>query len=112
MKNPPRILITPGEPAGIGPDIVVQIAQQAWPAELVVITDPEMLLARAKNINLSLDLVEVSLSKLPVAHIPGTLKIIPIKLSTPSIPGQLNIANASFVIECLSLATDLCKKKS
>jgi 4-hydroxythreonine-4-phosphate dehydrogenase len=48
----PRILITPGEPAGIGPDIVAQIAQQSWPAELVVITDPEMLLARAKQIGL------------------------------------------------------------
>lgn len=108
MTQIPRILITPGEPAGIGPDIVAELAQQAWPAELVVITDSEMLLARAKQINLPLKLIDVSLSKPPVAHTPGTLKIIPVKLPAPCTPGKLNIANADFVIKCLNLATDLC----
>lgn len=108
MIQPPRILITPGEPAGIGPDIVVQIAQQTWPAELIVITDPEMLFARAKQIDLPLKLTEISLAKPPMAHTPGTLKIIPVKLPVASIPGQLNSANAGFVIDCLNLATDLC----
>lgn len=104
----PRILITPGEPAGIGPDIVAQIAQQSWPAELVVITDPEMLLARAKQIDLPLKLTEISSAKPPMAHTPGTLKIIPVKLPVAAIPGQLNSANAGFVMDCLTLATDLC----
>jgi 4-hydroxythreonine-4-phosphate dehydrogenase len=108
MVHPPRILITPGEPTGIGPDTVAHIAQQAWPVELVVVTDPEMLLARAKQIDLPLKLTEISLSKPPVAHTPGALKIIPVKLSAPCAPGKLNIANAGFVIECLNLATDLC----
>ncbi len=108
---PPRILITPGEPAGIGPDIVVQLAQQPCHAELVVVTDPDMLLARAKQIDLPLTLTEVSLSQPPSLHTPGTLKIIPVKLSVPAIPGKVNIANASFVIECLTLATDLCLEK-
>lgn len=106
----PRILITPGEPAGVGPDIVVQLAQHAWPAELVVITDPEMLLARAKQLDLPLTLSEASLTKSTIAHVPNTLKVIPLKLSVPSVPGKLNVANASFVMECLSLATDLCLK--
>lgn len=106
----PRILITPGEPAGIGPDIVAEVAQQSWPAELVVITDPEMLIARAKHIDLPLKLTEFSLSEPPSAHTPSTLKIIPVKLPVPVVPGQLQIANASFVIECLTLATDLCLK--
>jgi 4-hydroxythreonine-4-phosphate dehydrogenase len=107
-NNIPRILITPGEPAGIGPDLVAKIAQQTWPAELVVITDPEMLLARAKHLDLPLKLTEVSLSEAPSAHIPSTLKIIPVRIPVPAIPGQLHIANAGFVIECLTLATDLC----
>ncbi|RLA51578.1 MAG: 4-hydroxythreonine-4-phosphate dehydrogenase PdxA, partial [Gammaproteobacteria bacterium] len=40
--SPPRIAITPGEPAGIGPDIVLMAARQQWDAELVVIADPEL----------------------------------------------------------------------
>ena len=41
------LAITPGEPAGIGPDLVVKIAQQPWPRPLVAIADPELLQARA-----------------------------------------------------------------
>lgn len=108
MTHPPRILITPGEPAGIGPDIVVQLAQQPWPAELVVVTDPDMLLTRAKQLNQPLKLTEISLSNAPSTHTPGLLKIIPVKLAAACEPGKLNIANARFVMECLSLATDRC----
>lgn len=102
----PRILITPGEPAGIGPDIVVQLAQQTWPAELIVATDPDMLQARAQQLHQPLRLFE--LSDIPSTHQPGTLKIIPVKTSVPCEPGKLNPENASFVLECLTLATDFC----
>lgn len=36
-----KIAITPGEPAGIGPDLAVQLPQNRWPVELVLIADPE-----------------------------------------------------------------------
>ena len=52
-----RMLITPGEPAGVGPDITIQVAQQGWDAELIVIADPELLKARAKQLNLPLTLI-------------------------------------------------------
>ena len=42
-----RIAITPGEPAGIGPDLILQILQQDWSAELVVIADKNLLQQRA-----------------------------------------------------------------
>ena len=51
-----RIAITPGEPASIGPDIVIKLAQQEWPAELVVCADPQLLIDRAKLLNLPLEL--------------------------------------------------------
>ncbi len=38
-----RVVITPGEPAGIGPDLVVQLAQRDWPVELVVCADATLL---------------------------------------------------------------------
>jgi 4-hydroxythreonine-4-phosphate dehydrogenase len=42
-----RIAITPGEPAGVGPELTVQIAQQEWAAQLVAICDKELLMQRA-----------------------------------------------------------------
>ena len=45
----PRIAVTAGEPAGIGPDIVASLADEAWPAELVIIGDPEVIGARARG---------------------------------------------------------------
>ena len=52
----PRIAITAGEPAGIGPDIVLLAAQQAWDAELVVIADPALLQQRAQALQLPVEL--------------------------------------------------------
>lgn len=97
MKNTTRtqarIVITPGEPAGIGPDIVIQIAQQSWPAELIVIADPDLLAARARQLGL------------PLA---GKLNIIPIPLTAPCHAGQLNPRNAEYVIKTLGLAAEYC----
>ena len=112
MSNTPRVLITPGEPAGIGPDLAVQIAQEKWPAELVVIADPELLCARAKQLDLPpLNLVTCDLQKPAEPHQPGTLKIIPVALQTPCVTGQLNRDNAAYVMRCLELATDACLNK-
>lgn len=43
MVKTQRVVITPGEPAGIGPDLVVQLAQREWPVELVVCADATLL---------------------------------------------------------------------
>lgn len=107
----PRILITPGEPAGVGVDVAVRIAQQAWPAELVVIADPELLLARAKQIGLPLQLVTVDLSQSPTQHQPGTLKIIPVALSMPATAGKLDVNNAAYVLKTLEIAASLCEQQ-
>lgn len=54
------IVITPGEPAGVGPDLLIQLAQQQWPVELVACADPDLLRQRAKALNLPLTLTEYS----------------------------------------------------
>lgn len=51
-----RLAITPGEPAGIGPDLVLHIAQRDWPHQLVVIADPALLQERAALLGLSVEL--------------------------------------------------------
>jgi 4-hydroxythreonine-4-phosphate dehydrogenase len=104
----PRIAITLGEPAGIGPDVVLQAAQNHFAAELIVIGDPELCLSRAKQLNLPIELLPCDLQHSATPHVPGTLKIIPLSLPAVCIPGKLNPANASYVMDCLSLATNLC----
>lgn len=112
MNEGKRILITPGEPAGIGPDITVQIAQQTWPTELIVIADPNLLKKRAQDLGLPLKLVECNLSKPAAPHQPGTLKIIPIALNAEAQAGHLNVANASYVLRTLEEAATLCQQKT
>lgn len=107
-----RILLTPGEPAGIGPDITVQIAQSHWPSELVVIADPQLLADRAKQLHVPLDLITIHPESAPTAHLPGTLKIIPVSLPAPVLPGQLVKQNATYVISTLEKATQLCQEKT
>lgn len=109
-QHPFRIVITPGEPAGIGPDIVVKIAQQKWPAELIVVGDSELLSARAKMLNLPLTLQEFEKDKAPAPHKPGTLQIIPVPLAAACQPGKLNPENSRYVIRCLEIAAYHCLK--
>jgi 4-hydroxythreonine-4-phosphate dehydrogenase len=110
-----RVLLTPGEPSGIGPDVVIQLAQLKWNAELVVIADPDLMYQRAKCLNLPLTLVETSAvpagSYEAKAHLASPLKIIPIRLAETVVPGKLNINNARYVIETLQLAGELCLAK-
>lgn len=108
MKSLPRIIITPGEPAGIGPDIVLKIAQQPWNAELVVVADPDLLMQRAKQLGLPITLSSLDITKPAAANSIQELKIIPIKLNAPCIAGQLNPENAAYVMKSLTIATDYC----
>ena len=106
-----RIIITPGEPAGIGPDITIEIAQQPWHAELVVIADPDLLLERAKLIGKSIKLIECNLEQPATAHQPGTLQMLPVKCKAAPLAGALNPENSSYVIKTLELAASLCQQQ-
>ncbi|CNJ04544.1 MULTISPECIES: 4-hydroxythreonine-4-phosphate dehydrogenase PdxA [Yersinia] len=101
-----RIVITPGEPAGVGPDLVVALAQQDWPVELVVCADPALLLARAHQLNLPLQLREYQQDKPALAQQAGTLTILPVKTATEVTPGKLDVNNSDYVVETLAKACD------
>ncbi|OVZ92306.1 4-hydroxythreonine-4-phosphate dehydrogenase PdxA [Yersinia frederiksenii] len=101
-----RIVITPGEPAGVGPDLVVTLAQQDWPVELVVCADPALLLARANQLNLPLQLREYQPDQSPLAQQAGTLTILPVKTATEVTPGKLDVNNSHYVVETLAKACD------
>ena len=104
----PRIAITAGEPAGIGPDIVLAVAQQPWPADLVVLADPELLRERANLLGLPLALVDFDPRIEPTPHRPGVVRILPSQLAEPVTPGLLNTANAPYVLATLQSALEGC----
>ncbi len=104
----PRIAITPGEPAGIGPDILLALAQRDWPAELVAVADPALLTQRAKHLGLAIELQRCEPSSSPVAQRAGTLKIFHTELRKPVTVGKLDAANAAYVLDTLAHATDAC----
>lgn len=113
MQNYPlRIAITPGEPAGIGPDLVLQIAQQNFAAELVVIANHELLLQRAKLLNLPITLHDFVPSAPVKIHQPQHLTIIDVPLKNTVTPGHLDKANADYVLKTLQIAGEGCLQKT
>ena len=92
-----RIAITPGEPAGVGPDLVIQLAQQAWPAELVVCADPQLLQSRAKKLGLPIQLRPYQPNLPAKAQEAGTLTIVPFSLETEAVCGKLDEQNSAYV---------------
>src|SRR6202011_3839376 len=72
----PRIVITSGEPAGIGPDTCVALAQTGWDADIVVAADAELLAATADALRLPLTIELYDASQPRAAHRAGTLKVM------------------------------------
>ncbi len=106
--NVQRIVITPGEPAGIGPELVVQLAQRDWPMELVVCADPQLLAGRASQLGLPLTLLPYDANQPAQPQRASTLTMLPVALRAAVVPGQLSVANGSYVVDTLARACDGC----
>jgi 4-hydroxythreonine-4-phosphate dehydrogenase len=104
----PRIVITSGEPAGIGPDACVSLAQTDWEADLVVAADMTLLSATAASLSLPLQLQSYDPSRPARAHRAGTLDVMHIATAVPVVAGKPDAANSAYVIEMLDRACDGC----
>ena len=102
-----RLALTPGEPAGIGPDLLISLVQNGHDHELVAYADPQLLQQRAAELDLNLSLREPGSS--PQALKPGELAIVPVSLPEPVVAGQLNSANGAYVLRCLDAAIAACQ---
>ena len=103
--NPPRLVLTSGEPAGIGPDLILTIAADPDfqpPAAITVTGDRDLFYARAKQLNLPCDWLEKS----PSEECGFYLQAMP--TATPVQAGRLNPANAAHVLGMLDYAIDGC----
>ena len=104
----PRIVITSGEPAGVGPDACVTLAQTGWEADLVVAADAQLLAATATALGLPLVVERYDLRRPAKPHRAGTLQVMHIPTNCAVLAGQPDVRNAAYVIEMLNRACDGC----
>ena len=100
----PRIALTSGEPAGVGPELCLAIASRPLECELVCLGDRELLAQRARQVGLSVQLRPYDGA--PRRHEPGTLVLEHHPLPVPSTAGRLDIRNARYVTGLLERACD------
>lgn len=109
MADVIRLAVTPGEPAGIGPDLAIRIAQTPQPCELVAIADPELLQARARLLGLDLRLLPVDYAAPPAPLPAATLRYDGVSCAIAATPGRVDPANARYVLETLTRAVERCR---
>lgn len=98
------LAVTCGEPAGIGPELCLQIMPPS-DVPLVFVADPDMLRARAQQLGIQAEIIEWDGQPFESDH---RLRVWPVRLAEPAVPGQLNKANAGYVLETLDVAIDGC----
>ncbi|MDR5899780.1 4-hydroxythreonine-4-phosphate dehydrogenase PdxA [Halomonas vilamensis] len=108
-STPLPVVITTGEPAGIGPELTLMLAERdALPPHSVAVGDITLLAERAKALGLRVETVACQPGE-PLPEGPGVLPVWPVALNAPCLPGVLNPANAAYVIATLALAVRACQ---
>lgn len=103
-----RIALTAGEPAGIGPDLCVTLAQADLPCQLVAVGSPAVFKERAKLLGLTLGLDEFNGNAAMLPNKPGRLTILPVETSAPVVAGKLDKANSRYVLKTITKAAQGC----
>ena len=114
IKPKIKIVITSGEPAGIGPDICLALPASSTfdDAELYVIADPELITQRAGQLGTDLQVqIHKNTEELSEHYQAGSLNVIPLMLSAQCQAGSLDPDNSDYVLKMLDLAHDLCQQK-
>lgn len=100
----PLVAVTAGEPAGIGPDVCVMLAQSRLPARVVVIADATLLRDRARALGLPDTIPQYN----PAASA-GDFSVLHVPLAQAAEAGVLNAANSTYVLRTLEIAADGCR---
>ena len=103
----PRLAITTGEPAGIGPELVAALAATDIAADLIVVGDKDLLLLAAQTRGLTLS-IEPDDGQWRDQRAPGQLRYVHVPARAAVTPGRLNVDNAAYVVEMLTRAADGC----
>jgi 4-hydroxythreonine-4-phosphate dehydrogenase len=109
MTTPRLFALTPGEPAGIGPDLCLLLARTAQPHALVAIASRALLAERIRQLGLTIQLLAAGPSNWPQQPAPaGSLYVWDTPLGAPVTAGQLDQGNAAYVLETLTRAGQGC----
>ena len=103
-----RLALTPGEPAGVGPDLLVRLVQERQEARIVAVADPELLAGRATDLGLPLRCIDFDPKAAEVSSPAGSLRVLRVPLRAPAKPGHLDARNAPYVLDTLRIACDGC----
>ncbi len=104
----PRLAVVPGEPGGVGPELLARAAQLDWQAELVVFADPEVLAAGAHAAGVGLELARADLASAPRPHQAGRLAWLGPACPGPIRFGQAQASQAPYVLQSLDEGIDAC----
>jgi len=107
MSSHPVIALTPGEPAGVGPDICIELCRTKPDCALVVIADPAMLAARAKTLGATWQATTWTANR---AATPGVY-VEPIATAVQTVPGELDSKNSPYILRTLERAVKGCMKR-
>ncbi|WCE29400.1 4-hydroxythreonine-4-phosphate dehydrogenase PdxA [Vibrio sp. SCSIO 43137] len=103
-----RIVVTAGEPSGIGPDLVLALSQHNWSHQIVVSADKQLLSQRAEQLGIDVTLLDYQQNQDPQAQVAGTLVIDHIPIAAPVQAGVLNEDNGHYVLNTLQRAAQGC----
>ncbi|SHE55176.1 4-hydroxythreonine-4-phosphate dehydrogenase [Modicisalibacter ilicicola DSM 19980] len=108
----PVLAVTTGEPAGIGPELVLMLAAAPapLPGRVVAVGDPDLLAERAGRLDLDVELRVLDDDQEVPAPCPGVLPVWPVALRVPAEPGRLDPGNADYVLEVLDRAIAACRE--
>ena len=112
MSNIIRIAVTPGEPAGIGPELTLKLAKQSLPYEIVAIASHGLLQQQAEQFGIEIELVPFDANATSSPHQANTLKVFNVDLPNAVELGQLNTSNSAYVIETLNTAVELVQNNT
>ncbi len=107
-RRSPAILITSGEPAGIGPDICIALAANSLPGRPVFLGSKQLIAQRADALDVDLTVELLDTATEAKAHVDGVMQLIDVPLAAEVQAGKLDPANARYVLELLDHATALC----
>jgi 4-hydroxythreonine-4-phosphate dehydrogenase len=103
-----RIVVTAGEPAGIGPDLVLALSQENWPHQVVVCADRTLLEQRAKQLGLDVKLHNFDPQNAPQSQQAGSMMVLHVPLHAPVTAGALDERNGLYVLSTLERAAQGC----
>ncbi|MGA9421997.1 MAG: 4-hydroxythreonine-4-phosphate dehydrogenase PdxA [Rhodanobacteraceae bacterium] len=102
----PRLALTAGEPAGIGPELLVRLAASDVAADLVAIADPDLLGVAARSAGIDLKLEPYEASSASSVRAAGSMRVIALPLATQAQAGVPDTRNAHCVLAALARAAD------